>query len=77
MEMEGTSAGLDAGGGGVRRLWLLHPTGQLHVELARRMKKRDPGSAPRLGDRVPYVIVTGSKGTAAYQRAEVRRSGEE
>lgn len=29
---------------------------QAHVELAARMKKRDPGSAPRLGDRVPYVI---------------------
>lgn len=29
---------------------------QAHVELANRMRKRDPGSAPRLGDRVPYVF---------------------
>ena len=30
-----------------------------HVELAKKMKKRDPGSAPSLGDRIPYVITTG------------------
>ena len=30
---------------------------QAHSELAARMQKRDPGSAPVLGDRVPYVIV--------------------
>lgn len=30
---------------------------QAHVELAKRMKKRDPGSAPTLGDRVAYVII--------------------
>jgi DNA polymerase delta subunit 1 len=35
---------------------------QAHVELAARMKKRDPGSAPQMGDRVPYVIITGAKG---------------
>lgn len=29
---------------------------QAHVELAAKMKKRDPGTAPKLGDRVPYVI---------------------
>ncbi len=29
---------------------------QAHVELAMRMKKRDPGTAPSVGDRVPYVI---------------------
>ena len=34
---------------------------QAHVELAERMKARDPGSAPQLGDRVAYVIIkTGS-----------------
>lgn len=43
---------------------------QAHVELAAKMKKRDAGSAPKLGDRVPYVIVTGAKGTPAYQKAE-------
>ncbi len=26
---------------------------QAHVELANKMRKRDPGSAPQLGDRVP------------------------
>ena len=35
---------------------------QAHVELAARMRKRDAGSAPQLGDRVPYVVITGSKG---------------
>jgi DNA polymerase delta subunit 1 len=35
---------------------------QPHVELAERMRKRDAGSAPSLGDRVAYVIVKGAKG---------------
>ena len=35
------------------------------------MRKRDAGSAPKLGDRVPYVIIAGAKGMAAYQKAEV------
>merc|ERR1719361_974625 len=43
---------------------------QAHVELANKMKKRDAGSAPKLGDRVPYIIVAASKGTPAYQKAE-------
>ncbi|CAL1535781.1 unnamed protein product [Lymnaea stagnalis] len=43
---------------------------QAHVELANRMQKRDPGSAPKLGDRVPYVIIAGPKGTAAYLKSE-------
>merc|ERR1712048_1533995 len=43
---------------------------QAHVELANRMRKRDPGSAPKLGDRVPYVIIAAAKGTPAYQKAE-------
>ena len=36
-----------------------------------RMRKRDAGSAPNLGDRVPYVIIAGAKGTAAYMKSEV------
>ena len=36
-----------------------------------RMRKRDPGSAPQLGDRVPYVIIAAAKGTAAYLKSEV------
>ncbi|CAF0793979.1 unnamed protein product [Didymodactylos carnosus] len=43
---------------------------QAHVELANKMRKRDAGSAPQLGDRVPYVIVSGTKGQPAYERAE-------
>ena len=36
---------------------------QAHVELAERMKQRDAGSAPNVGDRVAYVIIKGAKGT--------------
>lgn len=35
---------------------------QAHVELAERMRQRDAGSAPALGDRVAYVIIKGAKG---------------
>lgn len=41
---------------------------QVHVELAQRMRKRDPGSAPAVGDRVAYVITkTGKK---LHEKAE-------
>ncbi|KAH8093299.1 DNA polymerase family B-domain-containing protein [Cristinia sonorae] len=43
---------------------------QAHVELAERMKQRDAGSAPNLGDRVAYVIIKGVKGAAAYEKSE-------
>ncbi|XP_049801348.1 DNA polymerase delta catalytic subunit isoform X1 [Schistocerca nitens] len=43
---------------------------QAHVELAAKMKKRDPGTAPKLGDRVPYVLTTAAKNTPAYMKAE-------
>lgn len=43
---------------------------QAHVELANKMKKRDPGTAPKLGDRVPYVLICGAKNTPAYMKAE-------
>lgn len=43
---------------------------QAHVELAMRMRKRDPGSAPSVGDRVPYVIVQAAKGAPAYEKSE-------
>lgn len=43
---------------------------QAHVELVERMRKRDAGSAPSLGDRVAYVIVKGVKGAAAYEKSE-------
>jgi DNA polymerase delta subunit 1 len=43
---------------------------QAHVELAERMKKRDAGSAPALGDRVAYVIIKGAAGAKNYEKAE-------
>lgn len=43
---------------------------QAHVELAMRMKKRDAGSAPNVGDRVAYVIIQAAKGTPAYEKSE-------
>ncbi|KAI8823617.1 DNA polymerase family B-domain-containing protein [Fimicolochytrium jonesii] len=43
---------------------------QAHNELAERMRKRDAGSAPALGDRVAYVIIKGTKDAAAYEKAE-------
>ncbi len=43
---------------------------QAHVELAMRMKKRDPGTAPNVGDRVAYVIVQQAKGAPAYEKSE-------
>lgn len=32
-----------------------------HVELAKKMKKRDPATAPQTGDRIPYVIIKAAK----------------
>jgi len=43
---------------------------QPHVELAERMAKRDPGSAPRMGDRIAYVITDGLKNARAYEKSE-------
>ncbi|OXV06557.1 hypothetical protein Egran_05674 [Elaphomyces granulatus] len=43
---------------------------QAHFELAERMKKRDAGSAPTLGDRVAYVIVKGTGGSRNYEKSE-------
>lgn len=43
---------------------------QAHVELAERMRKRDAGSAPTLGDRVAYVIVKGAAGAKNFEKAE-------
>jgi len=43
---------------------------QAHVELADKIRKRDPSAAPGSGDRVPYVITTAAKNVPAYARAE-------
>ncbi|MGH0188780.1 UNVERIFIED_CONTAM: hypothetical protein FKN15_031273 [Acipenser sinensis] len=42
---------------------------------AEEMRKRDAGSAPNLGDRVPYVIIKAAKGVAAYMKSEVSVQG--
>ncbi len=47
---------------------------QAHVELAERMRKRDAGSAPAMGDRVAYVIVKASKGI--NQKRPIRKMNE-
>lgn len=43
---------------------------QPHVELAERMRKRDAGSAPALGDRVAYVIIKGGASARTYDKSE-------
>nr|POE85130.1 dna polymerase delta catalytic subunit [Quercus suber] len=43
---------------------------QAHTELAERMRKRDAGSAPALGDRVAYVMIKGSTGSKGYEKSE-------
>jgi len=43
---------------------------QAHVMLAERMKKRDPGLAPKVGDRIPYVMVKGAAKAKAWEKAE-------
>jgi DNA polymerase delta subunit 1 len=43
---------------------------QAHVELAKRMKSRDPRSAPSLGDRVAYVMVKGATGSKNFENSE-------
>ncbi|GLE05294.1 hypothetical protein PINS_up014307 [Pythium insidiosum] len=43
---------------------------QAHTELAERMRKRDSGSAPALGERIAYVIVDKGKAAPLYEKAE-------
>lgn len=43
---------------------------QAHTELADRMRKRDAGSAPTLGERIAYVIIDKGKATPLYEKAE-------
>jgi DNA polymerase delta subunit 1 len=46
---------------------------QAHSELAARIAKRDPGMAPNVGDRVPYVIIKGPKGEFRALRGACQR----
>jgi DNA polymerase delta subunit 1 len=41
-----------------------------HVELAKKMMKRDSATAPTVGERVAYVIVKGVRGAKASDKAE-------
>ncbi|KAF1835563.1 DNA polymerase delta catalytic subunit [Decorospora gaudefroyi] len=43
---------------------------QAHAELAERMKKRDAGSAPGLGDRVAYVMIRSAAGAKNFEKSE-------
>lgn len=49
-----------------------------HVELAKKMRKRDPATAPAIGDRVPYVIikVREPKDTAFYSFSNLPRTSQ-
>lgn len=53
---------------------LLYVEEALWTSMCYRMRKRDAGSAPNLGDRVPYVIIKAAKGAAAYMKSEVCQS---
>lgn len=41
-----------------------------HVELAKKMQKRDDQDAPHIGDRIPYIMIAGAKGSKNYENAE-------
>ena len=41
-----------------------------HVELADKMRQRDEASAPKVGDRVAYVMIKALKGSKGYEKAE-------
>lgn len=43
---------------------------QTHVNLAIRMMERDPMTAPKVGDRIPYVITLKDKACKLYERSE-------
>ena len=41
-----------------------------HAEVAEKLKKRDPANAPRLGDRVSYLVLAGTAKAKVYEKAE-------
>jgi len=43
---------------------------QPHSELVERMRKRDPHTAPSIGDRVPYVIIKSIKKAKIFEKSE-------
>lgn len=47
-----------------------YATKAVHVELAERLRKRNPANAPKSGDRVPYVMIRGTKKSKKYENGE-------
>lgn len=47
-----------------------YKTKMAHVTLAERVEKRDPGNAYKIGDRVKYVVIPGSKGQKTFELGE-------
>jgi len=43
---------------------------QAHVELAERLRRRNPHTAPQVGDRVSYVFILAAPNSPAYDRVE-------
>jgi DNA polymerase elongation subunit (family B) len=43
---------------------------QKHTEVVKKMKKRDPATAPRIGERVAFVMVAADKKARGFERAE-------
>lgn len=43
---------------------------QAHIELVKRMRLRDPATAPVVGDRIPYVIVQAAKKAKQFEKTE-------
>ena len=41
-----------------------------HIELAQRMRQRDPATAPVVGDRIAYVIIKAAKNAKAHLKSE-------
>ena len=41
-----------------------------HAEVAEKLKKRDPANAPRMGDRVSYLVLAGTSKAKVYEKAE-------
>lgn len=47
-----------------------YKTPQCHTVLAKKIEKRSPGSCPKKGSRVPFVIISGAKKSKVRDRAE-------
>jgi DNA polymerase delta subunit 1 len=41
-----------------------------HMELAEKLRKRDPANAPRMGDRVSYLVCAGAAKAKVYEKVE-------